>query len=246
MRESLLQVLAEQGVPAVVAADGEEGLRLARRFRPGIIFLDVIMPRMDGWAVLSALKADRNLCDVPVVLLTISPSRDLGYLLGASEYVMKPFEPERLAAIVAKYQLTRPGGAALVVDDDEVTRDVLRRLLTREGWVVEEAMNGREALTKLRTTPVGLILLDLIMPELDGFELLAEIRQVPAWSKIPVIVITSKDLTNEDRLRLSGRVESIVRKGAHSHSQVMRDIREIVGRHLTKPAAHGKRDQPHS
>ena len=246
VRASLVQVLAEQGVAAVEAADGEEGLRLARRFRPGIIFLDVIMPRMDGWAVLSALKADRELCDVPVVLLTISPQRDLGYLLGADEYVMKPFEPEQLAGLLTKYELLRPGGAALIVDDDEVTRDVLRRLLTREGWAVEEAVNGRDALTRLDAAPVGLILLDLIMPELDGFEFLTELRRDPRSRNIPVIILTSKDLTNDERLRLSGRVESIIRKGAHSHSQVLRDIRDIVSRHLIKPSDGGGRGPTHS
>ncbi|MGQ0732096.1 MAG: response regulator [Acidobacteriota bacterium] len=246
VRESLVQVLAEQGVTAVVAGDGEEGLRLARRFRPGIIFLDVIMPRMDGWAVLSALKADPVLCDVPVVLLTISPSRDLGYLLGADEYVMKPFEPEQLVGLLSKYQMVRPGGVALVVDDDDVTRDVLRRLLPREGWTVDEAVNGFEALARLQSGAVGLILLDLIMPELDGFEFLTQLRREPGWRNIPVTILTSKDLTNDDRLRLSGRVESIIRKGAHSHSQVLRDIRDIVHRHLIRPSAGDTRGEARS
>ncbi len=124
VRDSLTTVLEEQGVTAVSASDGEEGLRLARQCQPGIIFLDVIMPRMDGWAVLAALKGDHHLCDVPVVLLTISPSHDLGYLLGADEFVMKPLEPDRLAALLIKYRLLQPDGAALVVDDDKATRDV--------------------------------------------------------------------------------------------------------------------------
>ena len=185
--------------------------------------------------MLSALKADRVLCDVPVVLLTISPSRDLGYLLGADEYVMKPFDPDQLAKLLAKYQLLDTGGAALVVDDDEVTRDVLRRLLTREGWVVEEAVNGVEALARLHMQ-VGRA--DSARPRharTGRLRISHRTAARVAMAQHPVIVLTSKDLTNDDRLRLSGRVESIIRKGAHSHSQVLRDIRDIVSRHLTQP-----------
>ncbi len=242
-RDEIVRALAEQGVAAVVARDGEEGLRMAQRFLPGIIFLDVIMPVMDGWAVLMALKADPRLCAVPVVLLSISPSQDLGYLLGAEEFLMKPLDGERVASLLVKYQVLKGGGAALVVDDDEATRAVVRKLLIREGWTVEEAAHGKAALEVLATRRVSLILLDLIMPEMDGFEFLSAMREQPAWRSIPVMVMTSKDLTREDRARLSGRVETIVKKGVHSHSQVLQEIRQIVQRHLVRPAAAGAPSQ---
>ena len=236
-RDEVIRALAEQGVAAVAARDGEEGLRMARRFHPGIIFLDVIMPRMDGWAVLAALKADPRLSSVPVVLLSISPSQDLGYLLGADEYLVKPLDPERIASLLMKYDVLRGEGAALVVDDDDATRSVVRKLLAREGWEVEEAEHGRAALARLAERRISLVLLDLIMPEMDGFEFLDAMRQQSAWRHIPVMVMTSKDLTHDDRVRLSGRVETIVRKGVHSHSQVLQEIRNIARRHLIKPAA---------
>ncbi len=229
-RDAVIRALALQGITAVAAADGEEGLRLARTFRPAVIFLDVIMPKMDGWAVLSALKADPTLADVPVVMLTISPGKELGFFLGAAEYLTKPVDQDRLRAVVAKYSPLRGEGCVLVVDDDAATREVVAKVLARDGWPVELAEDGQAALSRLAETRVSLVILDLLMPGMDGFEFLSALRAEPAWRSIPVVVLTSKDLTRDDRARLSGQVEAVIQKGAYRRDDLLKEIRDMAQR----------------
>ena len=235
-RDLLIRTLALEGVPSVAAGDGEEGLRLARKFTPGVVFLDVIMPKMDGWAVLSALKADPRLADVPVVMVSMSPGRDMGFLLGASEFVSKPVDNDRLLALIRKYAATAGGGGVLVVDDDPATREVVSRVLAREGWAVAEAENGRVALERLAAARYELVILDLMMPEMDGFAFLTELRKQEAWRNVPVVVMTSSDLTANDRARLSGQVEAIVQKGAYGREELLREVRGMAQRFAPKPA----------
>ena len=199
VRNFITRSLAGEGVRVVAAADGEEGLHLAAQLRPAIIFLDVLMPRMDGWAVLSALKADRSLTDTPVVMMTITSEMEMGYLLGASEYLAKPIDRDRLVVLIQKYRVAGQPAELLVVDDDEATRQVVRRTLAKQGWTVAEAENGRVALEQVARHKPSLILLDLMMPELDGFEFLAALRKNEAWQSVPVVVLTSKDLSPEER-----------------------------------------------
>jgi CheY-like chemotaxis protein len=233
--EMMVRFLATAGVRPVTAADGDEGLRLAARERPALIFLDVMMPRLDGWAVLSALKADPRLADIPVVMLTMLGDTEMGYMLGASEYLQKPIERERLSAVLSRHYVA--GRArVLVVDDDEATRQVIRRTLTRQGWTVAEAENGRAALAQVEANPPALILLDLIMPEMDGFDFLAELRRHEAWQTIPVVILTSKDLTAEERSQLSGQVQKILQKGASTRETLLREVRQVVARLAGRPA----------
>ena len=161
------------------------------------------MPGMDGWAVLSALKADPDVADIPVVMLTIVDDRNLGYALGASDYLTKPIDRERLATVLKQHRRDRP---VLVVDDDADVRQLLRRMLEPEGYTVVEAENGRAALERLRDVSPSVVLLDLMMPEMDGFEFVAEFRRHEAWRAIPIVVITAKDLSADDRERLNGYV----------------------------------------
>ncbi len=228
VRDFMTRFLTVEGIRIVAAADGEEGLRIARQVRPALIFLDVIMPRMDGWAVLTALKADPQLEDVPVVMLTIVNETEMGYMLGASEYLTKPIDRERLAAALQKYQVGDQGAQVLVVEDDEPTRQILRRTLAKQGWTVAEAKDGRAGLEQVARHKPELILLDLIMPGVDGFEFLAELRQNEAWQAIPVVVLTSKDLSPEERLRLTGHVEKILQKGAYTRDTLLREVRKAV------------------
>jgi CheY-like chemotaxis protein len=225
MRDLMQRFLSREGFRVVTAASGEEGLRLARELRPEAITLDVLMPGVDGWAVLSALKADRDLADIPVVMLTILDDNNLGYALGASDYLTKPIDRERLVAVLNHYRRDLP---VLVVDDDPALRELIRRILEREGYRVAEAENGRAALARIRETPPGLILLDLMMPEMDGFEFLAEFRKQDAWRMVPIIVITAKELTQEDHQRLNGYVERILQKGAASRDALLHEVRELV------------------
>src|SRR5262245_19174176 len=156
------------------------------------------MPGMDGWAVLAGLKADPSLAGIPVILQTILEDKNLGFALGASEYLTKPIDRKRLAALVKRYVPTAAAGPVLVVEDDAATRSMLGKTLAKAGWQVTEAENGRVALERMQTTSPALILLDLMMPEMDGFEFLDALRHHQPRRQVPVVVITAKTLTEED------------------------------------------------
>jgi CheY-like chemotaxis protein len=225
VRDLMQRFLTKEGFRVVTAVSGDEGLRRARELQPDAITLDVMMPGMDGWAVLSALKADRELADIPVVMLTIVDDKNLGYALGAADYLTKPIDRERLVAVLGKHRRDRP---VLIVDDDVEVRQLLRRMLEPAGYAVVEAENGRVALEHLREGPPSVILLDLMMPEMDGFEFVAEFRRHEDWRGVPIIVITAKDLTGEDRVRLNGYVQRILLKGAHGRDELLAEVRELV------------------
>src|SRR5262249_12337367 len=191
--------------------------------RPLAITLDVVMPGMDGWEVLSALKADPDLADVPVVMLTIVDDRKKGFRLGAADYLVKPVDPDRLTAVLRRHQGDPSARRVLVVDDDAALRRRLRGLLEKDGWAVEEAADGREALDRLAAKP-SLVLLDLLMPGMDGFEFLAEFRQREESRSAPVVVLTAKDLTAAEHDRLRGSVETVLRKGPLGSEQLLAEV----------------------
>jgi PAS domain S-box-containing protein len=222
-REVLSQFLAKKGFRVEVAAGGEEGLALARKLRPLAITLDVVMPGMDGWAVLGALKADPDLADIPVVMLTMVDDLNKGFQLGAADYLVKPVDPGRLTAVLRRHRGEPSARRVLVVDDDPNLRRRLRGLLEKDGWAVDEAADGREALDRLAARP-SLVLLDLLMPVVDGFEFLAEFRQREEVRSVPVIVLTAKDLTPADHDRLRGSVETVLRKGALGSEQLLAEV----------------------
>ena len=228
VHDLMQRFLHREGLRMATATSGEEGLGLARALRPAAITLDVMMPGMDGWAILTALKADPLLADIPVIMLTIVDDKNLGYALGAADYLTKPVDWDRLAAILQKYRCAHPPCTVLVVEDDADTRDMLQRLLTRENWAVTEATNGRVALERMAESQPELILLDLMMPEMDGFAFLEALRQQDAWRSIPVVVVTAIDLTPEDRQRLNGYVEQILQKGAYSREELLHEIYHLV------------------
>ena len=145
------------------------------------------MPGMDGWAVLKALKSDVATASIAVVMVSMVDDKDIGYALGASDYLLKPVDRDRLAAVLRRYKGKQPVCPVLVVEDDPATRDVIRRTLEGDGWQVIEAANGRLALAAVSQTVPDLILLDLMMPEMDGFEFVAELRRNEAWRKVPEI-----------------------------------------------------------
>ncbi|HZH30542.1 MAG TPA: response regulator [Pyrinomonadaceae bacterium] len=229
-RDLLQRALGKAGFKVECATDGEEALQLARRLRPEAITLDVMMPGVDGWATLAALKADPELADIPVIMLTIVDDKNKGYALGAADYMTKPFDRDQLAATLAKYRraATNRNAPALVVEDDEAARALLVRALAQEGWRVREAGDGRAALAEVSAERPQLILLDLMMPEMDGFEFVRELHKLPGAQSIPVVVITAKDITLEDRLRLSGYVEKILEKDSYSRDDLLRAVKEMV------------------
>jgi signal transduction histidine kinase/CheY-like chemotaxis protein len=236
VRDLMQRFLTREGFRVVAAAGGEEGLRRAREVRPDAITLDVMMPGMDGWAVLSALKAAPDLADIPVIMLTIVDDRNLGYALGAADYLTKPIDRERLVTVLKQHRRDLP---VLVVDDDAEVRALFRRMLEPEGYTVVEAPNGRVALDRLREISPGVILLDLMMPEMDGFEFVAEFRRHEAWRAIPIVVVTAKDLSHEDRQRLNGYVERILQKGAYGREQLLAEVRELVAASVGRRSRRG-------
>ncbi len=227
-RELMQRVLAKEGLRVYTATDGQQGLYLARELRPQVILLDVRMSGMDGWAVLTALKADPALEDIPVVMVTIADDQKLGYALGAADYLTKPVDQQRLLSVLEKHCAALGPRRVLVVEDDASTRSLFKRLLEKDGWAVAEAENGRVALERLAGARPCLILLDLMMPEMDGFEFLEEMRRHEAWRHIPIVVVTSKDLTEIDRQRLSGQVEKVLQKGAYSAEDLLGMVRQVL------------------
>jgi len=227
-RDIVERFLRKDGFEVVTAGSGEEGLRLAHQLQPAAITLDVMMPDMDGWSVLRALKADPVLHAIPVVMLTMVDDKSKGYSLGATNYLTKPVDRGQLHHALTHYCVPGEPRSALLVEDDPATREIMVRTLEDADWQVSEAGNGREALDQLARKIPRVILLDLMMPVMDGFDFLLEMRANAAWQDIPVIVLTAKDLTEEDRRMLSGRVEQIIEKGASTHEQLVNLVRRVV------------------
>lgn len=226
--------LAREGFQVRQAWTGEEGLQLARQLAPAAIVLDVVLPGMDGWSVLSALKSDPATSGIPIILSTILDDKTKGYALGAADYLTKPIEYERLSEALRRYKSDERTSPVLVVDDDISQRQVLRRLLERDGWPVLEAEHGRAALEILARHRPVLILLDLIMPEMNGFEFIEELRQHDAWRQIPVVIVTSADLEQKDRDQLNGYVQGILQKGAYARDELL----ELISRRVAECVRH--------
>jgi signal transduction histidine kinase/CheY-like chemotaxis protein len=238
-RDLLQRTLEADGHSVATASGGEEGLDLARRLQPLLITLDVMMPGLDGWAVLKELKSDPTLRHIPVMMVTIEGEQDLGYTLGAVEHLTKPVDREKLLQLVSHHAGPDGGGVALVVDDDGAMRSLFSRALSEDGWIVDEAENGAQALERATERRPDLVVLDLMMPVMDGFDFLFEFRLRDDWTAVPVIVVTAKDLTEEDRQRLNGGVERIIEKGALTRTQLLTRVREFVEKHGTSPDAEG-------
>lgn len=220
--------LAREGYAVRTASTGKDALALARELQPRLITLDVMMPSMDGWSVLTALKADPATADIPVVMISIVEDRQLGFSLGAADYLTKPIDRNRLVKILAKHAHADATRTALVIDDMADNRAMLTSLLKREGWQVVEAADGREGLARFTESKPGLVLLDLMMPVMDGFEFLRELRGRDDGREVPVIVVTAKELTNEERDLLRIGVQNIVQKGGASHENLFAEIRAKI------------------
>ena len=232
VRDMMKRFLAKEGFHVEAANDGNEGLQLARILNPAAITLDVMMPGMDGWAVLTRLKEDPVLRDIPVIMLTIVDNKNMGFALGATDYMTKPIDRERLSSILRRYGSTLSTASILIVEDDDAVRTMMRRMLEQEGCKVEEAENGLVAIERLEESQPTLILLDLMMPVMDGFEFISELRQHSNESlkSVPVVVVTAKDLNNEDRTRLNGHVENVIQKTDMliSSEKVLGQVRDMV------------------
>ncbi|TNE92200.1 MAG: response regulator [Deltaproteobacteria bacterium] len=221
------RMLEPEGIQVLTALTGEEGLRLAREHRPAAITLDIMMPDTSGWEILHAFQSDPSLAEIPVIMVSLLNDDGAGMALGAADYVTKPVSRGRLVDAVRPY-LADPGDIVLVVEDDDDVRDLVRRTLTREGFSVRTARNGRRALHELESLTPALVILDLMMPEMDGFEVVAAMREDERLAGVPVVVLTAMDLTPGQRLSLTGHVKSILGKGEFSKEKLLRQVRRLV------------------
>ena len=210
-RVLMSELLGELGCTPVLASSGEEGMRLARRIRPDLVTLDLRMPGLDGWTVLKVFREDEELRDVPVVVVSVVAEEARGEVLGPVEMVGKPVDPDALARAVER-QTGRTTRRTLVVDDDPDARALLGEPLAELGADVREAANGAEALAALEEFDADLVLLDLVMPGMDGFEFLERLRRDPARVNLPVIIVTSKELDRDEVRLLRQTSQGLVRK----------------------------------
>jgi len=227
-RELLSRTLLQKGFSVVTAANGEQGLILARERQPSVITLDVMMPKLDGWEVLQALKSDPATAGIPVVMVTIMEDQSLAYSLGATDFLTKPVDRELLIKTLRGCG-SQQGQTALVVDDEADARELTVRALSREGWRVIEAEHGAEALTRLEKELPDLILLDLMMPVMDGFEFLERMRADERFHHLPVVVLTAKILTQQERAFLEQSVAQVVQKGAKGQDKLIDEIISLTG-----------------
>jgi signal transduction histidine kinase/CheY-like chemotaxis protein len=232
-RELIADHLKAEGFSVATAAGGVQGLKLAKDLRPTAITLDVMMPDLDGWSVLAALRQDAELADIPVIMITIVDEHRRGIALGAAGYLTKPIDRERLHRLVTRFRAPVPPTRLLLVEDDAVQRERMRGWLEGSEWSVQEAENGREALNRIQESKPDVILLDLMMPEMDGFAVVAALQKEAGWRDIPVIVITSLDLDANDRARLNSGVQSVLVKERFQPADLVERIRRLVH---SKPA----------
>ena len=207
----------------IEATDGATALTLAHEWHPDIITLDVLMPRMDGWAVLTALKSDLELAETPIVIVTVLEDRGIAISLGAAEFLTKPVDRARLAATIRQH--VYGSGVVLIVDDEPESRQIARRHLDRLGWEVAEAEDGASALLWLSQNPrPAMILLDLLMPGMNGFAFLEETAKRAEWQNIPIVILTAMPLDAAERALLAGRTREVIAKGADDLAQVLRQV----------------------
>jgi signal transduction histidine kinase/DNA-binding response OmpR family regulator len=238
--DALARLLVRDGYQVRTAGNGADGLRVARECHPALVILDVMMPLMDGWETLKAFKADVGLAGIPVVMLSILDEAERGLALGAAEYLFKPIDRAQLTEVLWRYRPVLAPFPVLVVEDDIPTQHAVQRILLSEGWEPWPAVDGAEALERLRVETPAVILLDLMMPGMDGFSFLAEKQLNPAWVGIPVIVLTARDLSPQDRERLRGaQVAAILQKGLYSKGELIDEIRRVVRRGLGDAVSGG-------
>jgi len=241
-RDLLRRQLRQAGYRVLTAADGDTGLRLAREACPALVTLDVLMPGLDGWSVLERLKADAETREIPVVMCTVVDEQRRGFALGVTDYLTKPVDRDALARILHRYRCDEPPCAALVVDDDTSVRELLARALRQGGWTVATAEHGAAGLERLRERLPDVVLLDLMMPGMDGFEFLERVQAQPRWRDVPVVVITAKTLTDDDHRRLNGYMERIIAKGAEGPEDgrlLIEDVTRLLDRALERERRSG-------
>lgn len=241
-REFLSRFLVREGYEVETASNGEEGLRKVRGRHPIAVLLDVTMPGMDGWNVLREIRADPEIASTPVVMQTVIDEQTFGYALGATDYLLKPVDRARLREAMAGILPSASARSVLVVDDDGEARNRVAAALSREGWAVTSVDGGEAALEAMRRERPDIILVDLLMPGMDGYAVIRAVREEQAWRDIPIVVLTSEDLGSARLRALATTTSRIVQKGSMPLSDLAADLRRVV-RPITHPVLPGS---PHS
>jgi DNA-binding response OmpR family regulator len=230
--ELLRLYLEGAGCRVEVARDGEEGFDKALRFRPALITLDLVLPKVDGWDLLVRLKEAPETRDIPVVIVSIVEERGKGFTLGAADYLVKPVRREELVQVIERLSLTRRSQRQavhiLAIDDDPMAVELVEAILTGEGFRVLKAYGGEEGLTMARRELPALIILDLLMPGVDGFAVVEQLRAEPATAAIPIVILTNKSLTPEEKGRLNGQIAYLARKGEFARAPFLELVRRLL------------------
>tara|TARA_Y100000780_G_scaffold131092_1_gene117924 strand:+ start:397 stop:1110 length:714 start_codon:yes stop_codon:yes gene_type:complete len=216
--------LSKEGYLVFTANNGKSGLIKANKLVPDIIILDIVMPDMDGWTVYKKLKTTPLLSQIPVIIVTIGDYEKMAKDFGVVDFLAKPIKWKTLNVILSKYKIIGKSKHILVIDDDSATRIILRKMLVKDGWRVDEAENGKVALDRIKKEKPELILLDLLMPVMDGFKFLKVIKGKDSLIDIPIIVITSKDLTADDYSYLTANVDRVIQKGDYTRKEIINRI----------------------
>lgn len=227
-RQLMERYLMKENWTLALAENGQQGIAMAKKLRPKVICLDILMPGMDGWSVLSQLKQDPEVADIPVVIWSMTSDKQLGFTLGAAEFLMKPIQREQVIKVINTYVVNQMEQSILVIEDESFASDLISRQLRKEGYSVNEARNGAIALTCIVLQTPKLIVLDLMMPEMDGFQFIEQLRKHEAWRTIPIVVLTAKSITLEERQRLNGSVRNVIQKGSYHPQALLAELRPYL------------------
>lgn len=228
----LARILRKNNYSVFLAHTAGTGLDLARELIPDGIVLDLILPDMDGFVLLSTLKSDPLTSQIPVIVVSIKDGDETGYRLGAVDFLSKPLDHNRLLGAIQHFRHPTSSRKILILEDDAFTRNTLQQVVSNLNWVVSTASNGKEGLAHLEVgEPPSLIFLDLMMPEMDGFQFLQHLAERDPLQLIPVIVVTSLDVSEEESETMKGRVVELIRKGDFDAKELAREIPELLARH---------------
>lgn len=225
-RKLLKEILNNDGYRVVEAANGTIGIRLAGQVNPAAVILDIMMPDINGWDVLTQLKQNPITQNIPVILASVLEEGASGIDFGAADFLLKPTNPHKLLHVIKKF--SRSGNEVLVVDDQKPARTLIRKTLEQDGWRVVEAADGKQAIASLSQSMPDFIILDIMMPKLNGFEVLEKLREDKTWAAIPVLIMTAKNLTREEKAYLQNGTFGIFNKGQSSASGLLTRLREVI------------------
>lgn len=227
VRNLMSRILAKEGFEVKTAENGTQGFELAKKIHPAAITLDVVLPDLEGWSILSKIKSDPELATIPVIMVSMTDSQEKGFTLGASDYLTKPVERTRLLPMVKKY-VNGQNANVLVVEDEPDIRRLLGTTLRKEGYVVEEAPNGKVALERIAVNTPQMIILDIMMPEVNGFQVIEKLKENEKWREIPVVLLTAMDLSEEDRSNLANQVQGFLSKSIYSRDQLLATVQQAI------------------